>query len=187
LRLDKKGETTMFGVLKRKAEPLGPFEFEHGTEIERPAAEVYALIDWSDPRNAKRALGNKVEQVAPDRFRMHLDMLPDHRFEMIVTDAQRGHSYEYDIEIVPSIGRLVACHEAYSVEPLGEGSCRLGLVVSAWFEGGLSEQDYAMEVMMMGTSGQNALAKLKIQAEQGVEAVHAVEAQQMDCLDDFED
>jgi hypothetical protein len=33
----------------------------------------------------------------------------------------------------------------------------------------------------MGMSGQNALAKLQIQAEQGVEAVHAVEAMQMDC------
>ena len=43
-----------------------------------------------------------------------------------------------------------------------------------------------MEVMMMGTAGQNALAKLKIQAEQGVEAVHAVEAQQMDCGEDWE-
>jgi hypothetical protein len=37
----------MFGIPKRKAEPLGPFEFEHSTKIARPAAEVYALVDWA--------------------------------------------------------------------------------------------------------------------------------------------
>ena len=178
----------MFGFLKRKAEPVGPFEFEHGTEIERPAAEVYAMIDWADPRNAKRALGNKVEQVgtAPDRYRLHLDLVPDHRFEMIVTEEVPGRSYAFENEITPSVGRLVSSHETYAIEPLGEGSCRLSLVISALFVGGLSAEDMAMEVMMMGTAGQNALAKLKIQAEQGVEAVHAVEAQQMDCGEDWE-
>lgn len=176
----------MFGILKRKAEPFGPCEFEHSIEIERPAAEVYAMVDWADARNAKRALGTKVEQVgsSPDRFRLHLDLVPDHRFEMIVTEAVPARSYAYECEITPPVGRLVSCHEAYAVEPLSDGSCRLELVVSAWFVGGLSAEDMAMEVMMMGTSGQNALAKLKIQAEQGVEAVHAVEAAQMDCFDD---
>jgi hypothetical protein len=172
----------MFGLLKRKAEPFGPCEFEHKIEIERPAEEVYALIDWADPRNAKRALGNKVEQLAPDRFRLHLDMVPGHRFEMIVTEAVPGQSYAYDAEITPPVGRLVSCSEAYTVEPLGEASCRLALTVTAWIIGGMSEEDMAMEIMMMGTSGQNAVAKLKIQAEQGVEAVHAIEAQQMDCF-----
>lgn len=176
----------MFGILKRKVEPVGPFEFEHNVEIERPAEEVYALVDWGDPRNAKRTLGNKVEQVgsSPGRFRLHLDLVPDHRFEMIVAEAVQDHRYAYDCEITPPVGRLVSCHEAYSIEPLGNDSCRLGLVVSAWFVGGLSAEEMANEVMMMGMSGQNALAKLKIQAEQGVEAVHAVEAMQMDGLDD---
>ena len=178
----------MFGMFKRKeAEPFGPCEFKHNIEIERPAAEVYALIDWSDPRNAKRALGNKVEQVDADRFRLHLDLVPDHRFEMIVTYAVPGRSYAFDNEITPPVGRLVSSSETYTLEPLGEGSCRLDLAISAWFVGGMSSEDMAMEIMMMGTSGQNALAKLKIQAEQGVEAVHAVEAMQMDCFDDFDD
>jgi hypothetical protein len=178
----------MFGILKRKAdEPLGPFVFEHTIEIAKPAAEVYAMLDWADPRNAKRALGNKVEQVgsAPDRFRLHLDLVPDHRFEMIVTEAVPGRSYAFENEITPPVGRLASSHEAYAVEPLGEGSCRLSLVISATFVGGMSDQEIAMEVMMMGMSGQNALAKLQIQAEQGVDAVHAIEAMQMDgCEDD---
>ena len=178
----------MFGSLKRKAEPIGPFEFEHTIEIERPAAEVYSLIDWGDPANAKRALGNKVEQVgsSPDRFRLWLDLVPDHRFEMIVKDAVPARSYAFETEITPSIGRLVSSSEAYTLEPLSEGSCRLSLVITASFQGGLSEEDMAMEVMMMGMSGQNALAKLQIQAEQGVEAVHAIEAMQMDGFEDEE-
>ena len=179
----------MFGILKRKAEPLGPFEFEHNIEIERPAAEVYALVDWADARNAKRALGNKVEQVgsSPDRFRLHLDLVPDHRFEMIVTEAVPGRSYAFENEITPPVGRLVSSNETYSVEPVGEGSCRLALTVAAWFDGNMSAEDTAMEVMMMGMSGQNALAKLKLQAERGVDAVHAAEAMQMDGLDPFAD
>jgi hypothetical protein len=179
----------MFGFLKRKAEPHGPFEFEHSIEIEKPAAEVYALVDWADPRNAKRALGNKVEQVgsSPDRFRLHLDMVPDHRFEMIVTEAAPGRSYAFETEITPPVGRLVSSNEAYTVERLGETSCRLSLVVSACSDGRLSMDDLAMEAMMMGMSGQNALAKLKLQAERGVDAVHAAEAMQMDGLDPFAD
>jgi|SRR5687767_12739017 hypothetical protein len=178
----------MFGNLKRKAEPVGPFEFEHSIEIARSAAEVYSLVDWGDPANAKRALGNKVERVAtsPDRYRLWLDLVPDHRFEMIVTKTVPGQSYAYETEITPSIGRLVSSHESYSIEALDGGACRLSLVVTVSFQGGLSEEDLAMEVMMMGMSGENALAKLQIQAEQGVEAVHAIEAAQMDCFDEDE-
>jgi len=177
----------MFGILKRKEEPFGPCEFEHSVEIERPAAELYAMIDWADPRNAKRALGNKVEQVGPDRYRLLLDMLPDLTFEMTVTEAVPGSRYAFDTEITPPVGLLVSSSETYTVEPLGEGACRLGLAVSAWFVGGMSPEDMAMEIMMMGTSGQNALTKLKVHAEEGVDAVHRIEAAQMDCFDDFED
>ena len=142
----------MFGFLRRKAEPHGPFEFEHSVEIAKPAAEVYALVDWADARKA----------------------VP-------------GRSYAFANEITPPVGRLVSSNETYSVEPLGESSCRLALVVSASFDGRLSMDDLAMEAMMMGMSGQNALAKLKIQAERGVDAVHAAEAMQMDGLDPFAD
>jgi hypothetical protein len=177
----------MFGILKRKAEPIGPFEFEHSIEIERPAAEVYALVDFSDPRNAKRALGNKVEQVSADRFEMRLDLVPGHVFGMTVSEAVPGRSYAFETDVAPPVGRLVASHEAFSIEPLGEGACKLGLTISAWFDGSLSAEETAMEVMMMGMAGQNALTKLKVHAEEGVDAVHRIEAAQMDCFDDFED
>lgn len=175
----------MFDIFKRKTvEADGPFEFEHCIEIDRPAAEVYALIDWADARNAKRALGNKVVQVgeSPDRFRMLLDFVPGHVFEMIVTEAVPGRIYAFENEITPPPGRLVSSHETYSVEPLGEGACRLSLLVSASFIGGLSAETLVSEAILVSVSCENALAKLKIQAEEGVDAVHAIEAQQMDCF-----
>ena len=178
----------MFGLFKCNREPAGPFEFSHGIAIDRPAAEVYPLLDWADPRNAKRALGNEVEQIgrSPDRFRMVLDLVPDVVFEMTVTAAVPGRSYAFENDFATPAGALVSNHETYIVEPLGEASCRLGLTVSARFVGGLSENDLAMEVMTMAMSCEAALAKLKIHAEQGVEAVRAVEAAQMDCFEDFE-
>jgi hypothetical protein len=173
----------MFGSLKRKVEPIGPFEFGHSVAIERPAAEVYALLDWADARNAKRALGNKVEQVgrSPDRFRMTLDLVPGHVFEMIVTRAVPADTYAFENEITPPPGKLVSSHETYTIEPLDGASCVLTLLVSASFTGGLPDESLAMEVMMMTMACGNALEKLKVQAEQGVEAVHAIEAMQMDC------
>ena len=59
----------------------GPVEFEFSVEIGSPASEVFPLIDWADPRNAKRQLGNTVEQLEgqSDRFEMVLNGLPDHR------------------------------------------------------------------------------------------------------------
>jgi hypothetical protein len=172
----------MFGILKRKTKPIGPFEFGHSVAVERPAAEVYALLDWADARNAKRALGNKIEQVgiSPDRFRMLLDFVPGHVFEMVVTDAVPGETYAFENEITPPPGRLVRSRETYCIEPRDESSCVLSLLVSASFVGGLSEDVLAMEVMMMTAACGNALEKLRIQAEQGVEAVHAIEAMQMD-------
>jgi hypothetical protein len=100
---------------------------------------------------------------------------------MIVTDAVPGETYAFENEITPPPGKLVSSHERYTIEPLDDGSCVLTLLVSASFAGGLPEEALAMEVMMMTMACGNALEKLKVQAEQGVEAVHAIEAMQMDC------
>ena len=171
----------MFGLFKRKVvEPVGPFGFSHSIEIERPVSEVYPLLDWADERNAKRQLGNRVDQVdvTPERYRLHLDMVPDHKFEMTMTEVVPGRTYAFQNEITPPVGRLVSSHETYSLEPLGEGSCRLGLEVAATFVG-MSEEKLAREVMVMAMSCENALTKLKVHAEEGVDAVRAIEHSQM--------
>ena len=107
-------------------------------------------------------------------------MLPDVVFNMTVTDVVPGRSYAFSNDFAQPIGRLTASHEAFTVEPLDEQSCRLGLTVSATFVLGLSTEDLAREAVTMAMACEMALAKLKIQAEQGVEAVLDVEAAQMD-------
>ena len=179
----------MFGISRKEfAEPMGPYGFSHCVEIARPATEVYPLLDWADPRNAKRALGNKVERIEGERerYRLHLDLVPDHRFEMIVTEAVPGRTYAFENAITPPVGRLVSSHETYTVEPRGDAACVLSLEMSATFLGGLSDAEIAMEVLMMTVSCGNALEKLKTQAEQGVDAVHAIEAQQMDWFEELD-
>ena len=51
----------MFGWFKKKPVPSGPITFDFDVLIERPPADVYALVDWGDPLNAKRQLGHTVE------------------------------------------------------------------------------------------------------------------------------
>ena len=53
----------MFEFLKRL--PEGPYQFVGSVEIERSAAEVFPLIDLTDPRFAKRQLGERVLAQAP--------------------------------------------------------------------------------------------------------------------------
>jgi len=167
-------------ISEREAEPVGPFEFSNAVEIERPAADVYALVDWGDARNAKRVPGNRVERVgsAPDRYRLWLEALPGHVFDMVVSDAVPGRLYAFETTITPAIGQLASSRELYELDPLGEGACRLRLTVTACFTGGLSDEALASEVMMMAAACENAMVKLKLQAEQGAGAVQALEARQ---------
>ena len=167
----------MFHFFKPKPAPQGPIEFGGEVVIEKPAEEVYALLDWADPRNAKRQLGNEVAAIegAPDRFRMTLAALPGHVFDMIVTEAVPHSAYGFATHITPSVGRLVTSHEHYRLEPLGTGTCRLTLVNTVTFIDGMRMKQLSEEVMIMSVASHNALAKLKIHAEQGAEAVTAVE------------
>lgn len=171
----------MFGFLKPRMAPEGPVQFNHATNIDRPASEVFPLLDYADERNAKRALGSRIENVSdlPDRYLMRLDLLPDHVVELTVTDDIPGEIYAFEATMIPQAGRLLSSHEAYTVEPLDERSCRLHLSVTATFVEGLRLKAYEAEIAAMSAACHNALVKLKLHAEQGVEAVRAVEAQQM--------
>ena len=46
----------MFGLFKKKKASAGPITLSFAVDIDRPAEEVYPLIDWADPDNAKKAL-----------------------------------------------------------------------------------------------------------------------------------
>lgn len=167
----------MFGLFRPKLAPERPVEFRFEVEIARPAAEVYPLIDWADPRNAKRQLGNSVVPLAgeSDRFEMVLNGLPDHRFEIVVIEADPHRIYEFANRVVPTIGRMVASRERYTLDPLGPDRCNLTLVTWAEFVAGLRMREYQHELCLVAASVQSALEKFRIHAEHGAGAGKAVE------------
>ena len=170
----------MFERFKKRKRAAGdPITLSFAVDIDRPAAEVYALIDWSDPRNAKRQLGDSVEAIdgSPNVFRLVMSDMPEHSFDMLVAEAVPNRAYRYSTDINPRVGRLEASEELYELEPSGEAECQLSLTIAATFQPGLTEEEFRQEVMMVGVACHNALLKLKAHAEDGVEGVRALEEQ----------
>jgi len=167
----------MFGLFKPKPAPEGPVHFDLATEFACPADEVYALIDWASPRNSKRQLGHEVMPVVgvKGRFRMILKSMPEHMFELQETAVEHGSRYEYVCETLPPFGALVRTNEAYLIEPLGEGACKVTVKTEATFAEGLTLKEFKQEVLVMASACQSALEKLRIQAEHGTDALRAVE------------
>ena len=167
----------MFGLFKSKKAPKGPVQIAAEVEINKPADEVFALIDWADPRNAKRATGNIVRQIEgkPDQFEMIMPFMDELLFKFIVTDNQPGRKYAFGCVIEPQSGNLAHSHESYEIEPLGDDSCHLLLICETTFVDGLREKEWLCEVATMTASVQSALQKLKLQAEHGADVAKAVE------------
>lgn len=167
----------MLGLFKCNPAPLGPAEIGFSLEIERPAREVYALIDWADPRNAKRAAGNQVRSVAgaPDRFELTMPMLGDLSIEIHVREAFPHTRYAYDCVIQPPLGHLTSRYEAYDIAPQGAKRCVVSLLTVASFAEGLSKREYTEEVATMTAHVQSTMHKLKLQAEHGAEYAKAIE------------
>ena len=165
----------MFEFLKRL--PEGPYQFVGSVEIERSAAEVFPLIDLTDPRFAKRQLGERVEEIedAPGTYLMIIGAVPDLVFELAVTDRVAGAWIGFDCTITPRVGRLAVSHELYTLEELGPDTCRLDLVNTVTFAGKLRPGALREETAILSVSVHNALAKLKLHAEGGIDAVRAVE------------
>ena len=168
----------MFDFFKRKPAPDGPIQFEVAVEVERPAADVYALIDWADPRNAKRQLGHSITPLDGDskRFRLIMSEMPEHRFDMTVLKEVPGQAYYFETDIQPRVGRLETDEEQYSLDPLGDDRCKLNLTCIVTFRSGLSMKQLEQELRMMTLACQRGVIKLKLHAEEGVAAVRALEA-----------
>ena len=169
----------MFGLFKKQMAPEGPVQFEAAVEVERPAADVYALIDWADPRNAKRQLGHDIIPLDgdPKRFRLVMSEMPGHRFDMTVLKEVPGQAYTFETDIQPRVGRLESDEERYSLEPLGDDRCKLNLTCVVNFQRGLTMKQFERELAMMSLACQRAVIKLKLHAEEGLEALQALEAQ----------
>lgn len=164
----------MFGMFKGRPVPSGPIPFDFDVLIERPAAEVYPLVDWADPRNAKRQLGHKVEGQSPD-FVLHIASMPDHCFALGVTEEKKDEVYAFACDIQPRVGRLKSNHERYSFEAVNETQCLLRLVNEVTFIDGMTMEEFEQELMIMSVATNDALMKLKVHAELGLEAAKAVE------------
>lgn len=167
----------MFGLFKSKKAPTGPVHIGAEVEIDKPAEDVFALIDWTDPRNAKRATGNTVRAVEgkPDQFEMVMPFMEDLLFKFVVTEDQPSRKYAFGCVIEPQMGNMEHTHETYSFEALGEDKCRVELMTETTFVDGLRESEFASEVATMAASVQSALQKLKLQAEHGADVAKAVE------------
>ena len=181
----------MLPFFRKQAIAAGPHEFGAEVEIERPVSEVYPLLDLADPRHAKRQLGDRVQAVTgePGTFTMVISELPDAVFKLAVNAEEHEREYAFSCVSEPTFGRVARSHERYVLEDLGEHGCRLILTQTIEFDRELSEDEYGMEAMMLTFAGFSVLAKLKLHAEEGVEAVKAMSDAQsaalgkFDCLD----
>jgi len=170
----------MFGLFRRDRVdrvPDEPIELKVAIEIDRPADEVYALLDFADERHQLRARGNLVRQVETDPpvYRMWYDLCHDLNFLFAVTEAAPGRAYAYSATIVPPVGRRTGAHEAYAIEPLEDGGCRLTFVNTIHHLPGLTPDELAQEVAVSSEAAARSLVKLKMQAELGVAAVEDFE------------
>ena len=166
----------------------GPHTFESEVRIARPAAEVYPLLDLADPRHAKRQLGERVDAVPgePGTFAMVLSELPDAVFTLEITRAVAAQEYAFSCVSSVTFGRAIHFHEHYVLKPLRRNKCSLKLAMTVTFDGPLDEETYAMEAMMLSYGAASARGKIKLHAEDGVEAVRALMAYQQGIFADPE-
>ncbi|MCA1662620.1 MAG: hypothetical protein LC648_10950 [Novosphingobium sp.] len=170
----------MFGLFKPKLAPTGPHSFVVEVDVAVSAAEFFALVDFADPRNAQRARGASIEAKDGDgrRFLMKLPRLEDLDFHIDVIEAEAPNHYAYAIVIDPLVGRLAASTEAYTIWDVPGGGCRVRFENTVTFQDGLRMKHIEEEFAKVTVASFNALAKLKLQAEQGVAAIRAFEERQ---------
>ena len=164
----------MFGMFKKKPVPGGPITFDFDVMVESPPADVYALVDWADPRNAKRQLGHSVTGQSP-HFELGMKALANHQITFEVLEETPGQVYAFTCDIQPRVGRLVASTDRYTFEDAGHGKCLLRLVNEATFTEGISHREFEQEMIKMSVATNDAIMKLKVLAELGLEAAKSVE------------
>lgn len=167
----------MFGFNKNKRAIEGPVEFEAEVDIDRPASDVFPLIDMIDPRfmHAQRGADVKVADGASDTITMAIDDIDDAVFHFTVLERVEGARHKAQCVMVPQLFALVKSVEDYTLDATSDKACRVKLVMSAEFDPDLSDEDVANEVAMMSMAVTGDLEKLKVLAEEGLEVVKAME------------
>lgn len=170
----------MFGFNRKKPVIAGPIEFTLEAEIDRPASEVYRLIDIADPGFAQVRLGNSVTRVEGEdnHFELVLSELSGLTFHLYVREAVKDERHQLECITEPSLGNLKKTVETHVIEARGENACQVTLTTEATFADDLSERDLAEEIAIMSEAVHNDLTKLVIHAEDGTEAVLRFEEEQ---------
>lgn len=168
----------MLGWFKRKPAPEGPVQIMAAIEVGTSAEAFFDLLDFDSPTNAKTLLGHSVIAVGPDQYALVMNFLPDLVFEITVEERQVPACYAYRTPIPAGVGPLLWTMERFDVEPIGPDSCAVHLLTTGEFRPGLSMREYEAEVAKLSLAVQNAMMKLKILAEGGIDQVKAFELQQ---------
>jgi hypothetical protein len=170
LRLER---TLMFGLFKKKPVPKGPVTLTAGIDVRASAAEIYALLDFSNTRNAKRQLGDLVEPIEgrPDRYMLVESAMPHVDFVINVTDEVPGEIYGYTTIAMPRFGNIVSMHDLYEIESEGPKHCAVELTQSITLIDGLDRKQFMDEMMIMTKVNYDMLDRLKSYAENGVRRI----------------
>ncbi len=169
----------MFGLFESKMAPEEPVEIEMDVEIERSAEDVYAMVDFADPRHHKAEVGS-ITRTGDTTYDLVLDMMPDLTFPITELEAVPGRSYIIESVLPAELGaRLFKTVEGCEIESHGPDRCKVTAKTLAYFHP-MKLKHYEREVTMIAMACNNSINKLKIHAEQGVEAIRAIEAQQME-------
>jgi hypothetical protein len=151
-------------------DPLNGDRFTVAVEIDAPAEEVYALLDWADARNKWRQMGDSVTALDGDgqRFRLVISFMQDVCFDYRVEEAIKPHVYACACVPTPPVGHLERSFERYRIEPVDDARCAVTYAMTAHFEAGLNARQSTEVMRNMTVACHNALAKLKAEAEHGV-------------------
>ncbi|MEM6908727.1 MAG: SRPBCC family protein [Pseudomonadota bacterium] len=171
----------MFGFNKKKRLIEGPVEFEAEVEIDRPAAEVFGLIDLASPQCGLVQRGAHVTRVegADNDYRLTSEEFGDCVFHFHVIERVDAARHTVEVVMEPQLYALEKAIEAHRIEPISEEACRVKLTTSATFDPTLSDEEVAGEIAVMSEAVMLDLEKLKLLAEDGVAAVKEFEENQM--------
>lgn len=169
----------MFGFNKNKRLIEGPVEFEAVVEIDRPASEVFPLVDLSDQKFTHIQRGHSVELIDPASkgYALRIPEMEDVTFRLRVLDRVEDKRHAFECVMEPRINALVKSTETHDIASLGENSCQVTLTTAAQFDDSLSDDEVAQEIAVMSAAVQGDLIKLKVLAEEGLDAVVAMEAE----------
>ncbi|MEM7702264.1 MAG: hypothetical protein AAF251_10045 [Pseudomonadota bacterium] len=167
----------MFGFNKNKRLIEGPVEFTAEVEIDRPTSEIFPLLDIADPRFKHAQTGARVTPVegSGNDYELTTDELEDVVFRFTVLERVEGSLLKIEAVIEPQINALEKSVETYIVEPICDKSCRVTMATSATFDATLSDDEIANEVAVMNIAVMGDMEKLKVLAEQGLEALQKME------------